>query len=122
VEGIKVSEIHRLDAAGMDRRRITQRGADLLLRQVFEHGFFHGDPHPGNIFVLPHDIICLIDFGITGTIGLQTREDFVELIHAVVHRNEAKVGQLLLKITEWEQEPDLRVLEKDAADFMGQHL
>ena len=122
VKGIKVSEIQRLEAAGLDRRRITQRGADLLLRQVFEHGFFHGDPHPGNIFVLPHDTICLIDFGITGTIGLQTREDFVELIHAVVHRNEAKVSQLLLKLTDWEQEPDIRLLEKDASDFMGQHM
>ena len=65
VEGIKVSEIEKLDAAGLDRKRITERGADFVLSQVFDHGFFHADPHPGNIFVFPGEVICLLDFGMT---------------------------------------------------------
>jgi ubiquinone biosynthesis protein len=122
VDGIKVSDVDRIDAAGLNRERITHRGADLLLRQVFDHGFFHGDPHPGNVFVLPGDVIGLVDFGITGSVSLSMREDFVELVHAVVHRDEVRVVQVLLKITEWDREPDLRRLEMDAADFMSQHL
>lgn len=122
IDGIKVSDIDRLDAAGLDRKSITERGADFVLSQVFNHGFFHADPHPGNIFVLPDNVICLLDFGMTGTIARHMREDFVDLVDAVVHRHEARATQVLLELTAWEKEPDLRHLEKDVADFMGAHL
>jgi len=122
VEGIKVSEVDKLEAADLDRKTITARGADFYLKQVFDFGFFHADPHPGNIFILPENVICLIDFGMTGTVNRQTREDFVDLIDSVIHRQEARAIQVLLKLTHWEEEPHLRQLEKDVSDFMGQHL
>jgi ubiquinone biosynthesis protein len=122
ITGIKISKIDELDAAGLDRRLITRRGADLVLKQVFVHGFFHADPHPGNLFVLPDNVICLLDFGMTGTIDQQTREDFVDLVDAVVHRHEARATRVLLRITDWDQEPDRRRLERDVADFIGLHL
>ena len=122
VDGIKVSEIEKLDAAGLDRRKITANGADFYLKQVFNYGFFHADPHPGNIFVLPDNVICLLDFGMTGSVDRQTREEFVDLIDSVIHRHESRATQVLLKLTYWEDEPDIRILEKDVADFMGQHL
>jgi len=122
VEGIKVSEIDRIEKAGYDREVITVRGTDFILKQVFEHGFFHADPHPGNIFILPDNVICLLDFGMTGTVDRQTREDFVNLIDSVVQKHESRLTQVLLRLTSWEHEPDIRLLEKDVADFMGQHL
>ena len=122
VEGIKISDLSKLDAAGMDRKKITARGADILLRQIFEHGFFHADPHPGNIFALPNNVICLLDFGMTGSVGRHTREDFVDLIDGVVRQDEISATQSLLKLTVSETEPDRRQLEKEVADFMGQHL
>ncbi|UCF91711.1 MAG: AarF/ABC1/UbiB kinase family protein [Desulfobacterales bacterium] len=122
IEGIKISKIDRLDAAGLDRKLITARGADLVLRQVFDHGFFHADPHPGNIFVLPDNVICLLDFGMVGNVDRQTREDFVELIDSVVRQQEARAVEVLLKLTYWEEVPDLRALEREVADFMGRHL
>jgi ubiquinone biosynthesis protein len=122
IDGIKISETKQLEDAGLDRREITRRGAHILLRQVFEIGFFHGDPHPGNIFVLPENVICLLDFGMVGSVDRQTREDFVELVDAVVHRHEARTAQVLLKLTTWDEKPDMRSFEKDVADFMGRHL
>jgi ubiquinone biosynthesis protein len=122
VDGIKVSELDRLEAAGLDRKVICARGANLVLRQVFDHGFFHADPHPGNIFILPNNVVCLLDFGMVGTVDRQTREDFVDLIDTVVHEDEMRATQVLLKLTEYEQEPDLRLLEREFADFIGQHL
>ncbi|MCK5322600.1 MAG: AarF/ABC1/UbiB kinase family protein, partial [Desulfobulbaceae bacterium] len=56
VEGINASEIERIDDAGLDRKIITQRASDLLLKQIFEYGFFHADPHPGNIFILSENV------------------------------------------------------------------
>jgi ubiquinone biosynthesis protein len=122
IDGIKISEIHLLEAAGLDCREITRRGAHILLRQVFEIGFFHGDPHPGNLFVLPDNVICLLDFGMVGSVDRQTREDFVDLVDAVVHRHESRTAQVLLKLTTWDEKPDMRAFEKDVADFMGHHL
>jgi len=87
VEGIKVSEIDRLEKAGLDRKLITVRGADIVLKQIIKHGFFHADPHPGNIFVLPDNVICLLDFGMTGSVDRRTREDFIDLTESVVSRN-----------------------------------
>jgi ubiquinone biosynthesis protein len=122
VDGIKVSLLDQLDGNGYDRQLITRRGADILLTQIFDHGFFHADPHPGNLFVLPGSVICLLDFGMMGTVDRATREAFVELIDAVVRRDESRTSQVLLKVTLWEEEPDMRLLGKDVADFMGEHL
>jgi ubiquinone biosynthesis protein len=122
VEGIKISNIDQLEAAGYDRRLLCSRGADIILKQVFHHGFFHADPHPGNIFALPGNVICLLDFGMVGVVDRQTREMFVELVDSVVRRNEARTAQVLLQLTIWEQPPDLRQLERELSDFMGRHL
>ncbi|WP_054034251.1 ABC1 kinase family protein [Desulfatitalea tepidiphila] len=122
VDGIKVSDTQRIDAARMDRRVITERGADILFKQIFTFGFFHADPHPGNIFVLPGNVICLIDFGMTGAVDRATREAFVRLVEGVIRRDEPRTAEILLKLTEWDEEPNRTELEKDVADFLGRHL
>lgn len=122
VSGIKASEIHLLEQAGLDRKELASRGADLILEQIFRHGFFHADPHPGNVFVLPGNRICYLDFGMMGSVDQQGREDFADLIYAYVRRDERKIVSALLKIIEWEEEPDRRALEKDIADFMAKYF
>jgi ubiquinone biosynthesis protein len=122
IDGIKISNIEELENAGLDRHLITTRGADLVLKQVFDHCFFHADPHPGNIFVLPENVICLLDFGMAGIVDRQTRDDFVDLVESIVHQNESRATHALLKLTYREEEPDRRQLEREVADFMGRHL
>ncbi len=123
IDGIKISEVEKIEAAGLDRKLLTVRGADLILKQVFDFGFFHADPHPGNIFVLPGNVICLLDFGMTGTVDRQTRENFVDLLDSVARRNDpAMAADALLKIAIRDKEPDIRMLEKDISEFMGQYL
>jgi ubiquinone biosynthesis protein len=122
IKGIKISELDLLERAGLDTAVITRRGADIVLRQVFEYGFFQADPHPGNIFVLPENIICLIDFGMVGTVDRKTKEYFVDLIHSVVHQDAQRTAQVILKLTYWDHEPDMRLFEKEVADFMMHHL
>jgi ubiquinone biosynthesis protein len=122
VDGIKISKIEKLEAAGLDKKLITARTVELVLKQAFDNGFFHADPHPGNIFVLPDNVICLVDFGMVGIVDRRTREEFVDLIDSVVHQHEAKAAQVLLNLTEWDEQPDIRALEREVADFMGRHL
>jgi ubiquinone biosynthesis protein len=122
IDGVKASEINRIEKEGLDRKIITARGADLILKQVFDHGFFHADPHPGNIFVLPGNVLCYLDFGMMGSIDRQSREDFADLVHSVVRRDESRAMQALLTLTQYDEEPDTRLLARDLSDFMGQHL
>lgn len=122
VDGIKVSHTDKLNQAGLDRQVITARGAAIVFKQVFSFGFFHADPHPGNIFVLPDNIICLIDFGMMGAVDRTTRETFVALVESIVDRDEPRTAEVLLKLTDWDEEPDRKQLEKDVADFVGLHL
>jgi len=122
ISGIKVSEIEDLDRAGVDKKAVTSRGAEVVLRQIFEHGFFHADPHAGNIFILPDDVIAFLDFGMVGRVDQQSREDFVDLIDTVIRHNVQGATRQLLKITLWDKKPDTRQLEKDVADFISRHL
>ncbi|QTA80171.1 Putative protein kinase, UbiB-like [Desulfonema limicola] len=122
IQGIKISDIDKLKKSGLDRKKIVSKGADLFLRQIFDHGFFHADPHPGNILVLKKNIICLLDFGMVGTVDRYKKGDFVNLIYSVVHQDEVKTTQMLLKLTSWEQEPEIRFLERDVSELMGQYL
>lgn len=122
INGIKVSETEALCEAGLDCRLITDRGADILLKQIFVYGFFHADPHPGNIFVLPDNVICLLDFGMMGAVDRGTREMFVTLVDSIIHRDESRASQVLVRLSDWDEEPDLVQLEKDVTDFIARHL
>lgn len=122
IDGIKASEIGKLDKGGFDRKIIASRGADLILEQVFEYGFFHGDPHPGNIFILPGNVVCYLDFGMMGRVDRRAREDFADIVYAYVSRDESKIVDALLRVVEWDKEPDRRALEKDIGDFVESYL
>jgi len=122
IQGIKISEIDLLDAHGMDRKILTQRGADLILKQVFEFGFFHADLHPGNLFVLPDNVLGPVDFGMMGFMDRRAREVFIDLIASVVTENPSATCHYLLELTEYDDEPDMRFLERDISTFISQYL
>lgn len=122
IDGIKASSIERLENDGFEPKEIARRGADLIMKQVFIHGFFHADPHPGNILILPDNIICYLDFGMMGRIDRQSRENFADLVMSIVHRNEAKTTDALLRLALRDEEPERKALERDVADFMDRHF
>ncbi|MBU1342934.1 MAG: AarF/ABC1/UbiB kinase family protein, partial [Proteobacteria bacterium] len=122
IQGIKISELDVLDKEGMDRKILTMRGADLILKQVFEYGFFHADLHPGNLFALPNNVLGPVDFGMMGFMDRRAREVFIDLIASVVTENPAAACRYLLEITECDERPDMRILERDISTFIGQYL
>jgi ubiquinone biosynthesis protein len=121
ISGIKASDIDRLEKEGLDRSEIARQGLILIMKQIFVHGFFHADPHPGNIFVLPDNVICYIDFGMMGRLDLETRERFADLIMSIVHRDEREATKVLLRLTLSEEEPNYPALQRDTAEFMDKH-
>jgi len=122
VEGIKVSDFDALTDANLNLQLIADRGADIILKQIFEHGFFHADPHPGNILVLPDNIICLLDYGMMGTLTQHHREYLGDLMDGIVRRNGKQMTRALLRLSQLESTETIENLEADVEDFVEQHL
>jgi len=122
IKGIKADDVDAIELAGLNKKLLTRRGADFIMKQVFEYGFFHADPHPGNIFFMEGNTICPVDFGMTGFVDQTTREVFVDLIHSIATDNFKLTARLLCELGEYETQPDLVRLEKDVALFVSLHL
>ncbi len=97
VEGLSVSDPAALQAAGLDRKRIAHQGAQIVLKMLFEDGFFHADPHPGNLFVLPDNRIALIDYGMVGRLTDTRREQFMVLLDGLVERDAERATDVFLE-------------------------
>jgi ubiquinone biosynthesis protein len=96
VDGIPGTDLAKLDAAGLDRKLLAARGADSVLKMVLVDGFFHADPHPGNVFYLPGNRLALIDFGMVGWLSTQRRNELVDLLAAVASRDPIAMRDVLL--------------------------
>ena len=121
VDGIKVSDFERLQAGGHDLKTIARNGADCLLRQVLVHGLFHGDPHPGNIFILDNDVICMLDYGMVGRIDDDLKYQLSELLIAVLQRDVDRVISQLLYSGELTDDVDLKQLKRDLGEFIDDY-
>jgi ubiquinone biosynthesis protein len=87
VQGIKVNELHELDVQGLNRQALAERMVQALLHQIFIEGFFHGDPHPGNILVLPDEKVVFLDFGMVGRLTSEMKDHFVSLVIALMRQS-----------------------------------
>lgn len=104
IDGLSVTDLPALEAAGVDRHEIAHRGAQCVLKMLFEDGFFHADPHPGNVFCLPGDRIALVDYGMVGRLTARRRGQLLELLHGMVNRDAEQVIEVLL---DWTHEPEV---------------
>ncbi|MBI2355215.1 MAG: phosphotransferase [Deltaproteobacteria bacterium] len=118
VEGIKVSDLGSLERAGLDRRVIARRGADAFLEMVLNHGFFHGDPHPGNVMILPDNVICLLDYGIVGRLDEELRAFLSNTLFAIINRDMDEVISLLLFAGDISDNLNIRALKRDLSNFI----
>lgn len=118
VSGIKVSDLAAIEAAGLDRREIARRGAVAFLKMVLEHGFFHGDPHPGNVLILPGNVICLLDFGMVGRLDPGLKRYLTEILTAVIRRDVEQLVDTIVGAGEASETLNLNALKKGFADFI----
>jgi len=96
VDGIPGSDLGALDRAGLDRKILARRGTRAVLKMIIEDGFFHADPHPGNVFYLPGDRIAFIDFGMVGQLSEARREQLTRLLLGLTRREAERVVDVLL--------------------------
>ncbi|MCM3687126.1 MULTISPECIES: ABC1 kinase family protein [Kocuria] len=115
IRGIKINDYPALEAAGLDRHLLAVDSTEAICRMIFEHGFFHADPHPGNLFVEPGGRIGIIDFGMVGSLSEEFRDNLVTVMLGVVQQNARRAAAGLLGLTWQEQDVDRKELERDVA-------
>lgn len=96
ITGLKVSDIAGLDAARIDRRALGRRASRIILDMVLVDGFFHADPHPGNMFIEPDGTIGLIDFGMVGTLNAQVQAQLLAMVVSFASRDSTRLSDALL--------------------------
>ena len=121
IDGIKASDFVALGKGGYDLKEVASRGADSMLQQICTWGFYHADPHPGNVLILPNNVICFIDFGMMGRISQQEREDFTDFVEVLIHKDENKAVDALLKLTDASADPKQSELQRDLMEFMDRY-
>ncbi|NOQ41499.1 MAG: ubiquinone biosynthesis protein UbiB [Desulfuromusa sp.] len=121
VSGIKISNQEQLKEAGLDLEIIARNGADNFLKQVFVHGLFHADPHPGNIHILPENILCIFDFGMVGRLDDDLKLHLTELLLCVLRRDVDHLISQLLYSGELHDESNIKNLKRDLTEFIDDY-
>ena len=121
VSGIKISNQDQLKEAGLDLEIIARNGADNFLKQVFVHGLFHADPHPGNIHILPENILCIFDFGMVGRLDDDLKLHLTELLLCVLRRDVDHLISQLLYSGELHDESNIKNLKRDLTEFIDDY-
>ena len=121
VEGIAGHELGRLEAEGLDRKLLAQRGAQAVLKMIIEDGFFHADPHPGNVFYLADNRLAFIDFGMVGHLSMRRRQQLLKLLLGLVQRQPQTVVDVLLEWTRDGHAVPAEKLESDLEAFIDQY-
>lgn len=96
VAGIPGTDHAAVDAAGLDKKMLMARGADGVLKMILVDGFFHADPHPGNVFYLPGNRIVMIDYGMVGRLSVQRRRQVVDLLAGLARLEEEPMLEVLI--------------------------
>lgn len=121
LHGIKVSDLAALDEAGIDRSALAARATRVAADMIFEHGFFHADPHPGNLFIEPDGRIGILDFGMVGEVDDRTRQRLAVLLSAFARRDPDRVAAAMLEIGVVRRSIDRAQLSADAAALLGRY-
>jgi ubiquinone biosynthesis protein len=118
IEGVKANDVEGLRTLGIDPALIAQHGARVFMRQAFELGIFHGDPHPGNLRVQPNGKLVMLDYGMIGYLDEAKRDQLVDLFLAIAKHDVDRAVALVLEIGAPTQAIDRSLLRADVQDFI----
>lgn len=120
IDGIQGRDINTLDKAGLDRKLLADRGTNAVMKMIMEDGFFHADPHAGNVFYLPDNKLAFIDFGMIGRLTEDRRDQVISLLYGMTNHLPLQVAEIL---EDWSDNiyTDEQVLIIDIEAFVDQY-
>jgi ubiquinone biosynthesis protein len=119
IDGLKLSEREKIEDQHFDLEEIARNGANVYLEMIFVDGFYHADPHPGNIVLLPGNVIGLFDFGMVGRIDEELKEDIEEVMLSIVQRDPIHLATVIKRIGQTPADLDETAFRTDLADFVA---
>ena len=105
----------------IELQQVTRHGAEMYLEMIFHHGFYHGDPHPGNLVVLPDGAIGLLDFGMVARLDERLREDIEDMLIAIVSQDSQQLTSLVMRLGSVPPGLDEPALSVDLAEFVNHY-
>lgn len=121
IDGIKISNVKELVNAGIDPRQVASDGASVILKQIFELGFFHADPHAGNLLVRKDKSICFLDLGMTGILTPTSRERLSSIIVGIATRDPQRIVKTLYDMSSQHVERK-EELEYEIAELIQEYV
>ena len=119
--GIKITALHPVVLTDVQGSELAEQLFRAYLKQVLVDGFFHADPHPGNVSLLPDGRLCLLDLGMVAHIPTWMQNDLVQLLLALSEGHETEVVRLMLKISDADQGVDSRQLTRLVGNLMSRY-
>ncbi len=122
LEGIPGTDGEALKKSGEDLAEFARRGANMYLEMVFRDAFYHADPHPGNLILLPGNVVGVVDCGMVGRIDDELREDVEALLFAIVERDSSMVAEMVLRLGAVPPECARDRLRMDLDEFLADYI
>src|SRR5665648_1117078 len=117
VQGLKLTQFEEIEKMGYDRKAIAEHLVQSVFQQVLIEGFFHADPHPGNIFLLSEGVISLIDFGMVGRLTADMKQNLASMVIAMMRQNTESMLKAVLRIGIVPDEVNLPLLTSDVDEL-----
>lgn len=121
IRGKKLSQCAENGMTPEELDALARKGANLYMKMIFDEGFFHADPHPGNILLLETNQFALLDFGMVGRISEKLREEIESMLVAIVNRDVAVLVAIVRRIGKCPVHLNETALSSDVAEFLGQY-
>lgn len=118
ISGCKITDAQQIRGWGLDPVKIAEQGLSIYLTQIFEFGYFHADPHPGNVLVRPDGTIVLIDFGMVGKLNRQNKYAFAGVFTSMARQDARGMALSLRRLAVESIIEDLRPLENELNDLI----
>ncbi len=121
LEGAKISDPGIRSRPNVNLAQVARNGAEIYVEMIFQHGVYHADPHPGNLVVLPGDVIGLLDFGMVGRLSESLREDLEDMLLALVSQDAGQLTAVVTRVGQVPESFDETQLSTDIADFVDHY-
>ncbi|MGB1216792.1 MAG: ABC1 kinase family protein, partial [Saprospiraceae bacterium] len=121
IAGAKITDRDQMIAWGLDTKKIAEKGIDIYLSQIFEHGYFHADPHPGNIIIQEDGRLCLIDFGMVGKLTKHDRFAFSGILIGMARQDAKMMAKNYKKLAIDYEIEDERAFEMELQDLIDDY-